>query len=453
MNIDECAADQPKELLLYLLQLVQALKFEPRRIRSENAEEEDVHDSSLATFLISRATNNFKLGNYLHWYLMVECEDRSLQQRPDDRELFARVEYDFMAELIKTPEGIEHRNTLRRQGELITILTKISKDIRASRLVADKKAGRLKQMMADAKNEMLSISPPLPLPLDPSVLVVGVFPEESNVFKSTLNPLKIVFKKSDGTKYPFLFKTGDDLRQDQLVIQIIMLMDRLLKKENLDLKLSPYHILATAPTAGAVQFVPSITLGSIDSVLNFLRRNNPDPKDPLGVRKEAMETYIKSCAGYCVITYILGVGDRHNDNLLLSPDGHFFHADFGYILGRDPKPFAPLMKLSSQMVDGMGGRDHANYAQFKQYCYTAYSSLRKSANLILNLFALMSEANIPDIRIEPDKAVQKVQSRFLLDLSEQDATKAFEMQIEASLSSFNAGVIDYTHNLMQRLRG
>ena len=47
-----------------------------------------------------------------------------------------------------------------------------------------------------------------------------------------------------------MFKIGDDLRQDQLVIQIIDLMDQLLKNENLDLKLTPYKILATSPIAG-----------------------------------------------------------------------------------------------------------------------------------------------------------------------------------------------------------
>lgn len=43
-------------------------------------------------------------------------------------------------------------------------------------------------------------------------------------------------------------------------------------------------------------------------------------------------------------------------NLLLCENGKMFHVDFGYILGRDPKPFAPPpMKLTSEMVNGMGG--------------------------------------------------------------------------------------------------
>lgn len=55
-------------------------------------------------------------------------------------------------------------------------------------------------------------------------------------------------------------------------------------------------------------------------------------------------------AGYCVITYLLSVGDRHFDNLLLTPSGKLLHIDFSYILGRDPKPFPPPMKLSKEMV-------------------------------------------------------------------------------------------------------
>lgn len=113
-------------------------------------------------------------------------------------------------------------------------------------------------------------------------------------------------------------------------------------------------------------------------------------------------------AGYSVLTYVLGVGDRHLDNLMLSPDGHFFHVDFGYILGRDPKPFPPPVKVCREMVDAMGGPNSPHYSRFKSLCYTAFSILRKNANLILNLVALMVDANIQDIRLEPDKAVLKV---------------------------------------------
>lgn len=437
-----------EELLLYLLQLVQALKYEEN---SGSDAGDAAHESSLANFLITRAANNFKLGNYLHWYLMVECDDTGPGTQ---RRLFARVEYYFMAELEKV--NAEHRKTLLRQGELVAVLSKISKDIRFSRETRPAKVEKLKKMLRDPKNEIVNIDPPLPLPLDPDVSLVGCYPDESNVFKSTLSPLQITFKTADGRRYPLLFKVGDDLRQDQLVIQIIILMDRLLQKENLDLKLTPYRILATSSTAGAVQFIPSTSLSAASSkyrsILAYLKEHNPDDTEPLGVRKETMDTYIKSCAGYCVITYLLGVGDRHLENLLLAPDGHFFHADFGFILGRDPKPFAPMMKLCREMVEGMGGTTSPHYLQFKQYCFTAYTTLRKSANLILNLFSLMVDANIPDIRVEPDKAVLKVKERFHLEMTEEEAIRHFEQLIGDSVNAIFGVVIDRLHEFVQGWR-
>lgn len=65
--------------------------------------------------------------------------------------------------------------------------------------------------------------------------------------------------------------------------------------------------------------------------------------------------YNNNICSYCVVCYVLGVGDRHLDNLLLCEDGRLFHVDFGYILGRDPKLMPPPMKLTVAMVQAMGG--------------------------------------------------------------------------------------------------
>ncbi|RBQ69837.1 hypothetical protein VDGD_01875 [Verticillium dahliae] len=444
-----------RELLLYLLQLVQALKYEHI---SANSGQDATQDSSLAAFLISRAAANFMLGNYFHWYLMVECDDNSPEQGPETRDMYRKVAYDFMTELVKRPDGAASRKTLLRQAELVAILSKISGEVKMSSESIARRTERVKHFLADPKNEIATIDPPLPVPLDPSVEITGVIPEETAVFKSSLCPIKVTFRTSTGKKYPIIFKMGDDLRQDQLVIQIITLMDQLLQKENLDLKLSPYKILATSTSAGASQFVPSVSFQSIASkyksnpALAYLKSNNPDDRQPLGLRQETLDTYVKSCAGYCVITYILGVGDRHLDNLLLAPDGHFFHADFGFILGRDPKPFAPVMKLSKEMVDCMGGVSSDQFKQFKQYCFLAYAALRKSSNLILNLFSLMVDANIPDIRFEPDKAVLKVRERFHLELSEEEAIRYFDRVIEDTLGAIAPVVIDKLHELVQAFR-
>ncbi len=223
---------------------------------------------------------------------------------------------------------------LRRQGDLVATLSSRAKEIRASKDARPKKIDKLRAFLADHKNGLSAMPSGLTLPLDARVELTGIAPERSSVFKSNLFPLLLWFETSteDG-EYPIIFKNGDDLRQDQLVIQLFTLMDRLLRKENLDLKLSPYAVLATGSAEGMIQFVPSKSLATImgehGSLLNYLKLNyaNEGAIGSLGVEPAVLDTFIRSCAGYSVLTYVLGVGDRHLDNLMLSPDGHFFHGE------------------------------------------------------------------------------------------------------------------------------
>ena len=68
-----------------------------------------------------------------------------------------------------------------------------------------------------------------------------------------------------------------------------------------------------------------------------------------------------SCAGYCIISYVLGLCDRHNDNIMVKKSGHLFHIDFGKFLGDSQVDFginrdATPLVLTPDMVYVINGR-------------------------------------------------------------------------------------------------
>ena len=70
-----------------------------------------------------------------------------------------------------------------------------------------------------------------------------------------------------------------------------------------------------------------------------------------------LDNYIRSCAGYCIATYLLGIGDRHLENLMIDKEGKFFHIDFGFIFGKEPGGkgnLASKIRISTSMIEAMG---------------------------------------------------------------------------------------------------
>ncbi len=208
----------------------------------------------------------------------------------------------------------------------------------------------------------------LTCPLDPTIKVYGVIADECSVFKSAVQPMKFSFhaRKFEAGRteqpkletYSIVFKNGDDTRQDSLINNMVAIMDYLLKQVMYDCKFTPFKVLAASPDDGILEFVPSKTVTAAQEISNGNLQNYLTSLDSDPTRqKEILQTYLWSCAGYAVATYLLAIGDRHLENLMITKNGNFFHLDFGFILGKNPpgkKQYSPI-RLNVEIISGMGG--------------------------------------------------------------------------------------------------
>jgi len=284
--------------------------------------------------------------------------------------------------------------------------------------------------------------------------VKGAISSKCTVFKSAKCPVKYSFNVTEDTKQnnhnddkdhiSIMFKYGDDLRQDQLILQMINYMDSLLKNVHLDFQFTIYKTLATSKSDGFVEFVPNST--TIYDIIKtktmreyYLELSNHNDT----VYNQKLENYINSCAGYCVVTYLLGIGDRHLQNLMIDKNGRLFHIDFGYILGKDPKPLPPPIKLCKEMVELMGGKGSKGFNDFQQKCVNAYWVLRENARVIVNMFYLMIDSGIPELNNIDN--LEKLHEKFVPQKNKQEAATYILDNLKESVDALMPVVMETFH--------
>uniref|UniRef100_A0A8C0GXH6 Phosphatidylinositol-4-phosphate 3-kinase catalytic subunit type 2 beta n=1 Tax=Chelonoidis abingdonii TaxID=106734 RepID=A0A8C0GXH6_CHEAB len=421
------------ELLDYLPQLVQALKYECYL------------DSPLVRFLMKRAICDLRITHYFFWLLKDGLKDSQFS---------IRYQYLLAALLCCCGKGL--REEFDRQCCLVNTLAKLAQQVREAA-----PSSRQVDGLADVK-QFFSTNGSCRLPLSPSLLVKGI---DCSYFNSNAVPLKLSFQNVDalGENIRVIFKCGDDLRQDMLTLQMIRIMNKIWVQEGLDMRMVIFRCFSTGRGRGMVEMIPNAeTLRKIQvehgvtgsfkdrPLADWLQKHNLTEDE----YEKAVENFIYSCAGCCVATYVLGICDRHNDNIMLKTTGHMFHIDFGRFLGhaqmfgnikRDRAPFVFTSDMA-YVING-GDKPSSRFHDFVDLCCQAYNLIRKHTHLFLNLLGLMLSCGIPELSDLED--LKYVYDALRPQDSEADATTYFTRLIESSLGSVATKLNFFIHNLAQ----
>uniref|UniRef100_A0A669QWM7 Phosphatidylinositol 4,5-bisphosphate 3-kinase catalytic subunit delta isoform n=1 Tax=Phasianus colchicus TaxID=9054 RepID=A0A669QWM7_PHACC len=431
------------ELFQYLLQLVQVLKYE------------SYLDCELTKFLLDRALSNRKIGHFLFWHLRSEMHVPAVALR------FGLILEAYCR------GSTHHMKVLMKQGEALSKMKALNEFVKLSSPKATKPQAKEMMHVCMKQETYLEALSHLQSPLNPSIILTEVCVDQCTFMDSKMKPLWIVFNNEEtgGGGVGIIFKNGDDLRQDMLTLQMIQLMDILWKQEGLDLRMTPYGCLSTGDKTGLIEVVMhSDTIANIqlnksnmaataafnkDALLNWLKSKNPG--DAL---EQAIEEFTLSCAGYCVATYVLGIGDRHSDNIMIRETGQLFHIDFGHFLGnfktkfginRERVPFILTYDFVHVIQQGKTNNSE-KFERFRGYCEKAYMILRRHGPLFLHLFALMKAAGLPELSCSKD--IQYLKDSLALGKTDEEALKHFRLKFnEALRESWKTKVNWLAHNV------
>lgn len=409
-----CIKEVPKnELLLYLPQIIQSLKSE--------------YTDGLTEILTGHAKDDIVFASSLYWTAQVEREtDHAIAQFLD--KLDSSLSQEVRAELDKELDLV---------SRLTALLVENHNRNNSTHQIRDK---MIELLSSDPIHSTLQNIEPTRLPLDPTKTIVGIEPTDVKVFQSKLRPVMITFKLQDGGFYRAIFKIGDDMRQDQLILQLFEVMDHIFQKASMQLNITAYKTLAFSPSFGCCQFIENSRAildiaNNKQTIREFLAEDGQN-------LEHKIDLFTESLAAYCVMTYVLKIGDRHDNNILVTREGRLLHIDYGFILGDVTKPFTPPLKLSREMVDTIGPD---GLQRICDWACPAFNSLRKRARLILVLIELMFSAPLECFQQNPMRRLQQVENSLLLNSTEIEAINSLQATFSESLNSKMQVIWDAVH--------
>lgn len=279
------------------------------------------------------------------------------------------------------------------------------------------------------------------------------FLDEIDVMRSLAKPRKITIKGSNGQIYMFLGKPKDDLRKDARLMDFNSIINKLLKANSesrrRQLHIRTYGVVTLNEECGFIQWVPNtipmrpILLKYYDArrtkswsaEMNETFRKIKDAADKEGAEifsdkilpmfpplfhdwfletfpepttwLTSRLTYSRTAAVMSMVGFILGLGDRHCENILLDLNtGDVVHVDFNCLFEKGKTLETPErvpFRLTQNMVDGLGVAGVEGV--FRNACEVTLQLLRDNKDSLMNVL----DAFIHDPLVEWEDEKRKLE--------------------------------------------
>jgi serine/threonine-protein kinase mTOR len=275
---------------------------------------------------------------------------------------------------------------------------------------------------------------------DKPLITIRKFHSRVYVMPSKQKPRRVGLDASDGKKYRFLLKGHEDMRQDERVMQFIRLIDSIFQSDNaataIGLSIPQYAVIPLTDNVGIVGWVENtetiykmletyrqahgvsiyeevnliIKRGGLNTIeeyhrlskqqrkalLNYSMENSPnnelrhifwDHNDTCEQWLSYRQTYGQTLAAMSMVGYVLGLGDRHLNNLMLQGNGTVVHIDFGdcfeVAMHRALYAEAVPFRLTRLLVCALGitGVDGV----YRMTCELAMKNLRRHRENLLSI--------------------------------------------------------------------
>ncbi|VDO12806.1 unnamed protein product [Rodentolepis nana] len=469
-----CIAQMSADAMIsYLPSLIEAINY-------------DIHMdwSGLVSLLLHRATVSLRFCNALYWNI------ESVLVNP---KWYSQQRLLLIKSALIWLRGSRLNATWKLQSDVLKAIQKTAMAVKAA------KDDNEKVVLKDGLNsiqESLDYRFKSPfsttqcpdgfrLPLDFGFCSRKIEIESCNYIPSFNRPIEIIFRGLDGERRNCIYKVGDDLQLDLLMCQLIKICDRIWLNNAIDLCIPHFCVMPYDPKCGLIEPVTkaltlrevNLDVGKTHGLLAWLEKLNDATNF-----KRAIQNFLLSTVAGSVLTYVLGIGDRHNDNIMLRTNGQSFHIDFSKVFGnfqkflginRDRSPFiltpdmVEVIKAGESTRAGKSsGKDKlAEIPSFVYHCCEAYNCLRKHSLLIIGLLEMVhalnrgafenrggqSHVSMGVYRLER-RQIHHVYGMLRQNISEEEAGTYFKELIRDSMESRTSRRVNEIHEFMQKTK-